>query len=123
MVCWEETLKLIKYHCEHEKENRRKASRLWGKNNRLKTAELLRHWQTKRMAWFNTLKKGKVCKYCGESETICLDFHHRNPNEKDSLIQKMVRYTSNNDKVLKEISKCDVVCSNCHRKIHFLGMH
>jgi len=47
---------------------------------------------------------------------VCLDFHHKDPNEKDFTIGKYRNKSKEN--LLKEIEKCVCVCSNCHRKIH-----
>lgn len=54
----------------------------------------------------------KKCLICGES--VCLDFHHKDPNEKDFTIGKHRNKSKEN--LIKEIEKC--VCANCHRKIH-----
>ena len=56
--------------------------------------------------------KANGCVCCGEKELCCLDFHHlgdKTANVHDLKSQNMA---------LKEIAKCIVVCSNCHRKLH-----
>jgi len=53
-----------------------------------------------------------------ESHPICLDFHHVNPGEKERGLNKIVN-THNKKLILEEISKCIVLCANCHRKEHF----
>jgi len=62
------------------------------------------------------LSKKSACIICGESEPICIDFHHINPEEKDFTIGK----NRNIDKNIlqKEIDKCVCLCANCHRKVH-----
>lgn len=60
------------------------------------------------------------CAKCGESRVYCLDFHHKNPEEKDGTIARLTSNTSNIASVLKEIEKCEVLCSNCHREFHYL---
>lgn len=64
----------------------------------------------------NTIKK-KGCKYCDEKEVCCMDFHHKDPSVKEENISVLIHSISR-AKLLNEIKKCDVVCSNCHRKIH-----
>ena len=59
------------------------------------------------------------CKNCGESDQACLDFHHRNPKEKDFNVSRGLEFSRKT--ILKEIAKCDVLCSNCHRKLHSRG--
>ena len=53
---------------------------------------------------------------CGETTTCCLDFHHL--RDKDRLISTMVARACCWKTIEKELKKCAVVCSNCHRKIH-----
>jgi len=59
------------------------------------------------------------CNKCGEDDKACLDFHHKNPNEKDGSMNEAVKNTWAKEKILKEINKCIILCSNCHRKLHF----
>lgn len=60
-------------------------------------------------------KKDKKCCLCPESEAICLEFHHVDPSKKDFTIGSK---RSNWPAVLAEISKCVILCSNCHNKVH-----
>jgi len=53
---------------------------------------------------------------CGETDPCCLDFHHL--KDKEGLISRMVNQGCCWKTIQKEIGKCKVVCSNCHRKIH-----
>ena len=57
------------------------------------------------------------CLVCGEKESCCLDFHHKDDN-KSINVANMVGNGYSIDRIIKEISKCYVVCANCHRKIH-----
>ena len=59
--------------------------------------------------------KDKSCMSCGEDDLRVLDFHHRNKEEKRYGIAKMIR-TQHWNTILREIEKCDIMCSNCHRK-------
>lgn len=76
---------------------------------------------TKRyVAEYREWKKTLSCQCCGESEDVCIDLHHLDPVKKDFNIGD-VGQRSGLRSVLKEIDKCAVVCSNCHRKIHKYG--
>jgi hypothetical protein len=44
-----------------------------------------------------------------------LDLDHRDPSEK-KFTPAALHKTGSWDKMIKEIRKCDVVCSNCHRE-------
>ena len=59
--------------------------------------------------------KDKKCKDCSENDIRVLDFDHRSGEKKEHGISKMMHlYTWT--RILKEIEKCDIRCSNCHRK-------
>lgn len=60
------------------------------------------------------LKEKSGCVDCkNKFPFYILDFDHVYGN-KVSNIGQMIDYFSIND-ILKEVSKCDIVCSNCHR--------
>ena len=62
--------------------------------------------------------KGGKCEICGYNKcNAALEFHHKEPNEKDfGLAYK--GYTHSLEACKKEVDKCILVCSNCHREIH-----
>ncbi len=61
--------------------------------------------------------KGNECFFCGYNKCItALEFHHLDPTQKDFGISS---YTNLKwDNIKKEVDKCLLVCSNCHREIH-----
>lgn len=60
---------------------------------------------------------GAKCLICGYNKcTAALEFHHRDPTEKDpswSIGWSLPR-------LKKELDKCDILCANCHREVHHL---
>lgn len=62
--------------------------------------------------------KGNKCQICGYNKcSEALDFHHRNSNEKEfSLSSRDIKLDW--EEIKKELDKCDLLCSNCHREIH-----
>jgi hypothetical protein len=60
-----------------------------------------------------------ACARCGEGDPACLEFHHRDPDEKERAIGEMVTYGYALPKIRAEIEKCDVLCANCHRTQHY----
>ena len=61
---------------------------------------------------------GGSCKICNELNIFKLTFHHRDPNEKEfqfSVSGKDKRWSI----IKSELDKCDLLCQNCHREIHF----
>lgn len=67
--------------------------------------------------WLDNYKKNLTCSKCNESDSICLDFHHQDTNKEFCISDASNRGISKNN-LLKELQKCVVLCSNCHRKLH-----
>lgn len=57
------------------------------------------------------------CVSCGESNPVVLEFHHRDPNEKDMDITQFLSGGYSLKRIIAELEKCDVLCANCHRKV------
>lgn len=66
--------------------------------------------------WVFEFLKTKSCCECGESETIMLDFDHRNPKNKSFSISKGILNRKSLKTLQKEIAKCDIRCVKCHRR-------
>lgn len=65
---------------------------------------------------------GGKCIRCGYDKCIdALDLHHRDPNEKDFTLSQ--KWTYKLDKLIEEAKKCDLLCSNCHRELHYKEKH
>ena len=61
---------------------------------------------------------GGKCERCGWNENqAALDFHHRNPKEKEFGLGAS-GMTFAFSKLNEEANKCHLLCSNCHRVIH-----
>ena len=61
--------------------------------------------------------KGGKCQRCGyDKYPDVLEFHHRDPNEKEANWSKIRLWKW--DRVLTELDKCDILCANCHREVH-----
>lgn len=70
--------------------------------------------------YIQEIKSKSSCIKCGESHWSCLDFHHKNPEDKVLNIGAMVRDKKYSiEDIQNEIYKCEIICSNCHRKEHF----
>lgn len=63
--------------------------------------------------------KGGKCEICGYNKCKgALDFHHLDPDQKDIDFIKLKNRSWERLKI--ELDKCILVCSNCHREIHWL---
>lgn len=62
--------------------------------------------------------KGSSCSRCGYNKYIgALEFHHVDPTQKDFGIGQ-ISLRKFNDAIKKELDKCIVLCSNCHKEVH-----
>lgn len=76
--------------------------------------------EVRKERWEKLIKiKGGFCARCKQSfHFSCFDFHHRDPRTKEIAIG--MKIVSNKiETLIAEIKKCDLLCSNCHRIIHF----
>lgn len=60
---------------------------------------------------------GGCCEMCGENSIFKLCFHHLNPECKEFDINDIIykRWSI----IKNEIDKCQLLCRNCHNKLHF----
>lgn len=58
--------------------------------------------------------KDNCCSVCGEDRIACLQFHHTNPNDKSFEPWMSWGRDFSMKKLKEEISKCQVLCANCH---------
>jgi hypothetical protein len=119
------------------KERIAQQNREWSKQNPGKRAEYSARWRKKnpekqkeyskkqtltflinRKVWFKTIKETLSCIKCNENRWWCLEFHHRDPNEKEKAISWAMWHWGKK-RILAEIAKCDVLCANCHRDFHY----
>jgi hypothetical protein len=67
------------------------------------------------------LKSDRGCMFCRERHPACLEFHHRDPDHKHATVSQMRDRAATRERIEAEIAKCDVLCSNCHRKLHYVS--
>jgi len=82
---------------------------------RARKARIVRKW-----------KDDRGCQRCGESHLATLDLHHRDPTEKHPRLKRKKGGTRRTGgyfwrdlsyaDLVEELTKCTVLCSNCHRK-------
>ena len=72
-----------------------------------------------RAKWFFEYKSKLKCELCEENHPSCLQFHHLDASAKKMEVTKMVASGCGEKRILEEIAKCQVLCSNCHLKKHW----
>lgn len=65
----------------------------------------------------NGIKREAGCILCGHSIPEACDFHHVDPSNKSFTIGRDIM-SRGRDRVLAEVEKCVVICSNCHRLVN-----
>lgn len=104
----------------------------WVRENRTKLNENVRAYRKRRYekegrwldqspkasalkAWMVELK-ALPCSDCGHTfPTCCMDFDHRIGERKEYNLGSMFAHHYSRELIEKELAKCDLVCSNCHR--------
>jgi len=95
------------YHRDHYQRNKAKVS----KQVRARNKAVNRENHLKAIAYLSE----HPCVDCGETHIATLDFDHVR-GEKSFNIAKSLNQSYSWDRIMSEIAKCDVRCSNCHRK-------
>ena len=97
-----------KYHKKHYQENKS----IYIRNTKVRNKK----YKSNNKLYINEYKENKCCKFCTENTPVCLDFHHI--NDKKFNVSKMKNGSYSIKSIQKEIDKCILICSNCHRKLH-----
>lgn len=114
-----------KYRETHKKE-RSEYQKKYREKNRDSNLKHQKDYRNKRndegktiLGWVRIKYDGTPCMDCGGVfKFIAMDFDHRLDETKSFAVSTMNYYcatTENLATVSKEIAKCDLICSNCHR--------
>lgn len=91
--------------------------REWYTKNKKSEINHVKKRKAKIKKWFKEYKNNLSCKKCGENHPATIDFHHK--KDKENQVAQMVHWGYSIDKIKNEIEKCQVLCANCHRKVHY----
>ena len=106
----------LQIHCRDCRKSYNKERYLKDKSFRDKVADRRNRVRNKALTLVSRYKRFCGCFICGEKEPVCLDLHHTDPSQKDADPSSLCNRSK--DRLKKEIRKCVVLCSNCHRKVH-----
>ena len=96
----------------------KQAKHTWYAKNKQLTAERTKKARQKQQKWFKELKSQYSCSNCPEDDPRCIDFHHKDPNDKLESVGVLACRGRPKAVILAEIEKCIPLCANCHRKQH-----
>ena len=83
------------------------------KENYQKTQTYIRQLKTK-------------CQICGyDKNPSVLEYHHSDNNKENVLAKLCSRHLSSiqKNRIDEEIKKCQLLCANCHRELHFKNLN
>ena len=97
-------------------ENKTENQKRWYEKNKkehyLKTRERSKRVYLLNAAFIKALKESTPCADCGVFYlSYIMDFDHQ--RDKEGQVHKFLTYSRK--RLLEEIDKCEIVCSNCHR--------
>ena len=114
--------KYVNGHNNRKYKDSKQYKREWNHRNRSQRAKY-------KSQWVHKFKKelicdaGSKCTLCGlefDGEcTAIFDFHHRDPNMKEFNVNNASLNKYSKSRIKEEAKKCDLVCANCHRLIHW----
>lgn len=107
-----------KWRNEHPEEMRL-YRRNWYNRNKEHSKQMLIKRRNDLKEWLLEIKSKLKCEQCECDHIACLQFHHLNPNEKEINISMAIHNGWRKDRILKEMEKCKVLCSNCHFILHW----
>ncbi len=108
-----------RYHSEEYKEYQRNYQRGWHQRNKAKRLARIYEKKAATYEYVQNIKSQLCCVDCGERHPAALQFHHLNAEDKQFNISDAVRRGTSLDRIKKEISKCIVLCANCHLIRHY----
>lgn len=91
----------------------REAQSTWWNKNKKKQQERVKRNRNRLQDIIIEIKKTNKCAICEEQNPMVLDFDHF--ENKTESVSEMIRIGVKPDTIKNEISKCRILCSNCHR--------
>ena len=108
---------------QRRKEHQQRYSQTWYRQHKEEVIARRKKRQLEIRYWFMRYKSSLCCMDCGISHPAILQFHHRNRPEKSFNISDVVRRANSVKQITNEIEKCNVLCVNCHAKLHWKETH
>lgn len=102
-----------------DKEKQRAAQREYARQHAAENYKRGQDGKARNIKWLQELKAKSCCQHCPENHPGCLDFHHREGQEKENCVSILVHSGYSLRRIKEEVAKCIILCANCHRKLHW----
>ncbi len=110
----ENKIKIKEARDKYRKENREEYNKRQRIVQRERNRRCRENWMPVLREIFGVLE----CKICEYSKCFAaLDFHHKDHTKKEKGIGKILVLKVTEERI-KEVKKCEILCSNCHRELH-----
>ena len=85
---------------------------------RKKQVEAVTRWRKNtKVRMVNSM--GGKCQICGYDRSVnALEFHHLDPSKKELGFGNARSSNSSWSRLVEELRKCVLLCSNCHKEVH-----
>jgi hypothetical protein len=88
---------------------------VWWNKNKIKQQERVKKNRNRLQDVILEIKECNKCLICAEDNPMVLEFDHVERLEKRENVSDMVRIGIKPETIKQEMSKCRVLCSNCHQ--------
>lgn len=102
-----------------DKEKIKAANRRYYQKNKQRYRKLNEEHKERARQFVLSYKMERGCQRCPERHEAVLVLHHRDPKAKDVDLATAVCNMWSEERLLAEMEKCDVLCANCHLKLHW----
>lgn len=82
---------------------------------REESAQYAKQYRGERKSILDSLKNSPCMDCKNTFPPYVMDFDHRDPKSKFGNVSRMLATGCSLEQVMAEVSKCDLVCANCHR--------
>lgn len=81
-------------------------------------SEHVKQWR-RNMKQKVVIAMGNKCQICNYNKcNDALELHHLDPNEKEFGLGAIMAHPVKWEKIVEELKKCIMLCSNCHKEVH-----
>lgn len=98
----------------------------WRSKNKVKNARMTYEDKARRIkrraGLLTTIKERYGCAVCGYNRCgFAIDVHHIDTATKEATVAELINKNVGRERIVEEITKCILLCSNCHREHHAMN--